>query len=88
MKHLMAHFMNVDCLSVHDIKHCDSDSIVFKYDETKVHKTCKFVQEKCYSDLLKSEDKFSLFTALGVYLDVIQKCLSFIESFLLTLVQN
>ena len=46
MWHLMARSINVDCLSLHNIKRGVSDSIVFKYDEKKMDKTGKFVQEK------------------------------------------
>ena len=46
MWHLMACSCNVDCLSFHNIKQGFSDSIVFKYDETKMDKTGEYVQEK------------------------------------------
>ena len=42
----MACSINIDCLSLHNLKRDISDSIVFKYDETKMDKTGEFVQEK------------------------------------------
>jgi len=36
MWHVMARSINVDCLSLHNIKRGISDSIVFKYDKTKM----------------------------------------------------
>ncbi len=69
--------MNVVCLSLHNMKHGISDSIVFKYDKTKMDKTGEFVQEKkCYSNPLRGQEHFCLFTALGIYLSVNQECLS------------
>ena len=46
MWHLMARSINIDCLSLHNLKRGISDSIVFKYDETKMDETGEFVQEK------------------------------------------
>ena len=40
-------------------------------------KTGEFVQEKkCYSNPLRGQEHFCLFTALGIYLSVNQECLS------------
>ena len=76
----MACSVNIDCLSFHNIKRGISDSIVFKYNERKMDKTGKFVQEKnCYSNPLKGEEHFCLLTALGVYLSVNQEHLSCTE---------
>ncbi len=66
MWHLMARSCNVDCLSFHNMKHGISDSIVFKYDETKMDKTGVFVQEKnVYSNPLFGQGHLCMFTALG-----------------------
>ena len=46
MWHLMARSINVDSIALHCIKRGISDSITFKYDETKMDKTGEFVQEK------------------------------------------
>jgi len=70
----MACSINIDCLSLHNLKRGISDSIVFKYDETKMDKTGEFVQEKnCYSNPLKGQEHSCLFTALGCYLSVNQE---------------
>ena len=80
MWHLMACSINVDCLSLHNLKRGISDSIVFKYDETKMDKTGEFVQEKnCYSNPLRGQEHFCLFTALGCYLSINQEHLSCTE---------
>jgi hypothetical protein len=80
MWNLMARSINIDCLSLHNLKRGISDSIVFKYDETKMDKTGEFVQEKnCYSNPLKGQEHFCLFTALGCYLSVNQERLSCTE---------
>jgi hypothetical protein len=71
MWHLMARSINVDCLSLHNLKRGISDSIVFKYDETKMDKTGEFVQEKnVYSNPLKGQEHLCVFTALGCYLSL------------------
>ena len=46
MWHLMARSINIDSVALHSIKRGISDSITFKYDETKVDKTGAFVCEK------------------------------------------
>ena len=67
----MARSINVDCLSLHNLKRGISDSIVFKYDETKMDKTGEFVQEKnVYSNPLKGQEHLCVFTALGCYLSL------------------
>ena len=54
MWHLMSRSISVDSLSFHNIKIGTSDSIKFKYDETKADKTGEFVQEKnCYANPLQ-----------------------------------
>ena len=69
MWHLMARSVNVDCIALHSIKRGMSDSISFKYDETKTDKTGEFVQEKnCYSNPFNP--LVCIFTALGCYLSI------------------
>ncbi len=46
MWHLVDSSMNVDCLSLHNIKCGISNSIVFHWDEAKMDKSDGFVQEK------------------------------------------
>ena len=69
MWHLMARSINIDSVALHAIKRGISDSITFKYDETKVDKTGEFVCEKnVYSN---PHDPFvCVFTALGCYLSI------------------
>ena len=69
MWHLMARSINVDSIALHCIKRGISDSITFKYDETKMDKKGEFVQEKyCYSN--PHEPLYCVFTALGCYLSI------------------
>ena len=71
MWHLMARSINIDSLSLHHMKRGVSDSIIFKYDETKMDKSGEFVQEKnCYSNPLPDCGHLCLFTALGCYLSI------------------
>mgnify|MGYP006157755839 CR=1 FL=1 len=85
MWHLMARSCNVDCLSFHNMKRGISDSIVFKYDETKMDKTGEFVQEKnVYSNPLFGQGHLCMFTALGVYLSIHQERLAKTEKLFLT----
>ena len=75
--HLMAHLYNVDCLSFHNIKRGILDSIIFKYDETKMDKTGEFVQEKnVYSNPLASQGHLYFFTAFGIDLSLHQERLA------------
>ena len=46
MWHLMDRSINIDSVALHSIKRGVSDSITFKYDETKVDETGEFVCEK------------------------------------------
>ncbi len=72
----MACFCHVNCISFHNIKHGFTNSIVFKYDETKMDKMGEFVQEKnVYSNPLAGEIPLCFLTALGVYLSLHQGCL-------------
>ena len=72
--------MSIDCLLPHNIKCTISDSIVFKYAERKMDKTGKFVQEKnCYSNPLRGQEHFCLFTTLVSYLSINQECLTCTE---------
>ena len=69
MGHLMACSINVNSIALHSIKRGISDSITFKYDETKMVKTGEFVQEKnCYAN--PYEPFYCVFTALGCYLSL------------------
>ena len=69
MWHLMSRSISVDCLSFHNIKTGCSDSIKFKYDETKADKTGEFVQEKnCYANPLNPTLCF--FLALGCWISL------------------
>jgi hypothetical protein len=65
MWHLMARFINVDSIALHSIKRGISDSITFKYDETKMDKTGEFVQEKTVMPIL-----MNLFIVFSLPLDV------------------
>ena len=74
--------INVDCLSLHNLKRGISDSIVFKYDETKMDKTGEFMQEKnVYSNPLKGQEHLCAFTALGCYLSIYSEQLEGTERF-------
>lgn len=74
MWNLMARSINVDCIALHSIKRGMSDSITFKYDETKMDKTGEFVQEKnCYSNPFNPF--VCIFTALGCYLSIYSETL-------------
>jgi hypothetical protein len=69
MWHLMARSINIDSVALHSIKRGISDSITFKYDETKVDKTGEFVCEKnVYSN--PHNPFVCVFTALGCYLSI------------------
>jgi hypothetical protein len=81
----MAWLCNVDCLSFHNIKRLISDSIIFKYDGTKIDKTGELVQKKnVYSNPLASQGHLCFITTLGVYLSLHQECLAETEKLLLT----
>ena len=52
----VARSINVDSLSLHNLKRRISNSIVFKYDETILDTAVEFVQEKdVYSNPLKGQ---------------------------------
>jgi hypothetical protein len=69
MWHLIARSVNVDSIALHSVKRGKSDSITFKYDQTKMDQTGEFIQEKnCYSN--PHEAYLCLFTSLGCYLSV------------------
>ena len=56
----MSRSCDVDCLSFHNNKHGILDSIILKYDETKMDKTDEFVQEtNVYSNPLASQGGWS-----------------------------
>jgi hypothetical protein len=46
MWHLIARSVNVDSIALHSVKREKSDSITFKYDQTKMDQTGEFMQEK------------------------------------------
>ena len=69
MWNLMSRSISIDCLSFHNIKIGSSDSIKFKYDETKADKTGEFTQEKnCYANPLNAVHCF--FLALGCWISI------------------
>ena len=69
MWNLMSRSISVDQLSLHNIKSGASDSIKFKYDETKADKTGEFVQEKnCYANPVEANVCF--FLSLGVWISM------------------
>ena len=69
MWNLMSRSISVGQLSLHNIKSGCSDSIKFKYDETKADKTGEFVQEKnCYANPV--EANLCFFLSLGVWISV------------------
>jgi hypothetical protein len=71
MWQIMACSINVDCLSLHKLKRGVSDSIVFKYGETKMDKTDEFVQEiMLISNPLEGWEHLCVYTALGCYLSI------------------
>jgi hypothetical protein len=71
--------INVDCIALHLIKRGISDSIAFKYDETKMDKTGEFVQENnCYSNPFNPF--VCVFTALGCYLSIYSEMLEKTEN--------
>ncbi len=85
MWHLMARSINIDCLSLHNLKRGISDSIVFKYNEIKMDKRSKFVK-KCLLQPFEGAGIFVIFTALGCYLSIYSKHLEGKEKFLSVLV--
>ncbi|KAL7538044.1 hypothetical protein ACHAXR_008244 [Thalassiosira sp. AJA248-18] len=69
MWNLMSRSISVDSLAFHNIKSGASDSIKFKYDETKADKTGEFTQEKnCYANPL--EPHLCFFLALGCWISL------------------
>ena len=67
MWHLMSRSISIDGLAFHNIKSGVSDSIKFKFDETKADNTGKFVQEKnCYANPINPHLCF--FLALGSWI--------------------
>ena len=69
MWNLMSRSISVDSLAFHNIQRGDSDSIKFKYDETKSDKTGEFVQEKnCYANPHKPYVCF--FLALAIWISL------------------
>jgi hypothetical protein len=52
MWHLMAWSINIDSVALHSMKRGISDSVTFKYDQTKVDKTGELVCEKMFTLIL------------------------------------
>jgi hypothetical protein len=69
MWHLMSRSISIDSLAFHNIKSGTSDSIKFKFDETKADKTGEFTQEKnCYANPLAAH--LCYFLALGCWISL------------------
>jgi len=65
----MSRSISIDKLSFHNLKIGTSDSIKFKFDETKSDKTGEFVTEKnCYANPF--DPGVCLFTALAVWISL------------------
>ncbi|KAL7523497.1 hypothetical protein ACHAWF_002320 [Thalassiosira exigua] len=69
MWHLMSRSISIDSIAFHNIKMGTSDSIKFKFDETKADKTGELVQEKnCYANPKKSH--LCLFLAMACWISI------------------
>ena len=69
MWHLMSRSISIDSLAFHNIKSGTSDSIKFKFDETKADKTGEFTQEKnCYANPLAAH--LCYFLSLGCWMSL------------------
>jgi hypothetical protein len=70
MWHLMARSISVSSLAFHNMKRgTASDSIAFKYDDSKTDQTGEFVQEKnCYANPKKA--RLCLYLALGCWISI------------------
>jgi hypothetical protein len=69
MWHMMARSISISSLALHNIKRGVSDSIQFKYDETKMDKSGEFVQTKnCYAN--PKTPYLCLYLALGCWLSI------------------
>lgn len=80
MWNLMSRSISIDVLSFHNVKQGASDSIKFKFDETKTDKTGEFVQEKnCYANPFNAAVCF--FLALGCWISINSERLMTTERF-------
>ena len=80
MWNLMSRSISIDVLSFHQHKPGVSDSIKFKFDETKCDKTGEFVQEKnCYANPFKPE--VCMLLGLGCWISLNIERLSKTEKF-------
>jgi hypothetical protein len=69
MWHMMARSISISSIALHNIKRGVSDSIQFKYDETKMDKSGEFVQAKnCYAN--PKTPYLCLYLALGCWLSI------------------
>jgi hypothetical protein len=69
MWHMMARSISISSISLHNIKRGVSDSIQFKYDETKMDKSGQLVQTKnCYAN--PQTPYLCLYLALGCWLSI------------------
>jgi len=69
MWHMMARSISISSIALHNIKRGVSDSIQFKYDETKMDKSGEFVQTKnCYAN--PQTPYLCLYLALGCWLSI------------------
>lgn len=83
MWHLMSRSISVDSLAFHNIKSGTSDSIKFKFDETKADKTGEFTQEKnCYANPLAAH--LCYFLSLGCWISLNAKRLATTEKLFLS----
>ena len=83
MWHLMSRSISIDSLAFHNIKSGTSDSIKFKFDETKADKTGEFTQEKnCYANPLTAH--LCYFLSLGCWISLNAKRLATTEKLFLS----
>jgi hypothetical protein len=83
MWHLMSRSISIDSLAFHNIKSGTSDSIKFKFDETKADKTGEFTQEKnCYANPLSAH--LCYFLSLGCWISSNAKRLASTEKLFLS----
>lgn len=83
MWHLMSRSISIDSFAFHNIKSGTSDSIKFKFDETKADKTGEFTQEKnCYANPLTAH--LCYFLSLGCWISLNCKRLGTTEKLFLS----
>ena len=82
MCHLISRSISIDGLAFKNVKSGVSDSIKFKFDDTKADKTGEFVQENnCYANPINPH--LCLFLALGCLISVNAEILESTEKFFL-----